>query len=355
MRAVRWCVCLCMLAACQGLTHDSQTTDDISLREVKPKSLRQDDQSEPIRPLPVIELEQPEIIELGGRLFHDPRLSLDGSISCASCHRVEFGGDDGLPVSIGIHGGKGLFNTPTIVNSRFNIVQFWDGRGRAIGKQFEAFMFDHDNMGFDGERIIDICENDKFYSQAFSHLYLDGLQLKNIKHAIAEFGRSLVSVNSRFDKWLRGDGSALSRKELAGYMLFKSIGCVNCHQGKNVGGNMFQKLGAIRRFSKKDVLFSRSNQGRYYVTQDEEDQFVFRVPSLRMAVMTAPYLHDGSMKKLEDVIYMMGAYQLGIDLSPPEIMLIIKFLETLPGKKLDMKPYKKWVAQQVKSLADTRY
>jgi len=170
------------------------------------------------------------------------------------------------------------------------------------------------------------------YVASFNAIFSDGIQIRNIKSVIAEFERSLITPNSRFDKFLRGDDSALSAKEKEGYRKFKSYGCASCHQGVNAGGNMFETLGAMADYFAARGNVTKADYGRFNVTGNEEDRFVFKVPSLRNVALTAPYLHDGSAKRLEDAVDVMGKYQLGQALSSEDIDEIVSFLRTLTGE-----------------------
>ena len=173
---------------------------------------------------------------------------------------------------------------------------------------------------------------DEIYVKEFDALYAEGISANNIQDAIVAFERSLVTPNSRFDKFLRGDKSAISASEKQGYDLFKSYGCAACHQGANVGGNMFQKLGVVANYFADRGHITVPDGGRFNVTKREEDRHVFRVPSLRLVALSEPYLHDGGEKTLEDVIGVMAKYQLGRSIPKEHIDLIIAFLKTLPGE-----------------------
>jgi cytochrome c peroxidase len=170
------------------------------------------------------------------------------------------------------------------------------------------------------------------YAASFNAIFPDGIQPGNIKSVIAEFERSLITPNCRFDKFLRGDDSALNAKEKEGYRKFKSYGCTSCHQGVNVGGNMFETLGAMADYFAARGNVTKADYGRFNVTGKEEDRFVFKVPSLRNVALTGPYLHDGSAKRLEDAVDVMGKYQLGRSLSSEDIDEIVSFLKTLTGE-----------------------
>lgn len=287
---------------------------------------------EPIQPIPEEVRLDKRKVALGDRLFHDTRLSHDNSVSCASCHYLTKGGTDQRPTSIGIGGQVGSRNAPTVFNSGFNFRQFWDGRAETLEDQIDGPTNDPGEMASNWKEIIRNLKQDPTYVSAFAELYPDGIQSHNIKDAIATFERSLITPNSRFDRYLRGDSLAITEEEKAGYRLFKNYGCVACHQGINIGGNMFQKLGVM-----VDYFAERGNPtgpalGRYAVTGQERDRYTFKVPSLRNVARTAPYFHDGSVPTLEAAVEIMAKYQLGRSLSPREVDLIVKFLRTLTGE-----------------------
>jgi cytochrome c peroxidase len=175
--------------------------------------------------------------------------------------------------------------------------------------------------------------------EAFDALFEDGITDKAIVIAIASFERSLVTVNSRFDRWLHGEQGVLTQKELQGYRLFKSYGCISCHQGVNVGGNMFGGMGAKGDyFSDRGRPISVADLGRYNVTKQSEDKHYFKVPSLRLAAINPPYFHDGSVQSLDGAIRIMGRYQLGRELPADHIEDIAAFLYSLVGEHIRLKP-----------------
>lgn len=195
------------------------------------------------QPLPQKIQLNPNKVALGQKLFHDVRLSSDNTISCASCHSLSTGGVDNRKLSIGIKGGVGSVNSPTVLNSGFNFVQFWDGRAATLEDQVDGPIHHPKEMGSNWKQIITKLQADQSYDTAFKNTYKDGINSTNIKDAIATFDRSLITPNSRFDKFLRGDANAIDANEKNGYALFQSYGCASCHQGINLGGNMFEKWG----------------------------------------------------------------------------------------------------------------
>ncbi len=293
---------------------------------------------EPIKPIPEQIDVDPGKVELGRALFHDTRLSKDGTISCASCHDLASGGDDGRRVSIGVDGKLGMINSPTVFNAGFNFKQFWDGRSDTLEDQADAPIQSAIEMGSIWPDVVAKLYMDEGYPQQFEAIYPDGITRTAIKDAIAEFVRSLITPNSRFDRWLRGDTAALTREEERGYRLFKQYGCVSCHQGVNVGGNMFQVFGVLNDYFRRRGNITDADLGRYAVTGNEEDRHAFKVPSLRMAAMTAPYLHDGSAATLRDAVDAMFEFQLGREAPEQDKDDIVAFIKTLAGESEELSP-----------------
>ncbi len=287
---------------------------------------------EPIKAIPVKVDFNARKVALGKALFHEPKLSRDNTISCASCHDLGKGGADGRPRSIGINQAEGPINAPTVFNSGLNFKQFWDGRAATLEAQIDGPVLAAAEMGSTWEEVVGKLRATPQYVASFNEIFPDGIQPQNIRSAIAEFERSLITPNSRFDKFLGGDDTALTAEEKAGYQAFKSHGCASCHQGTNVGGNMFETFGAMADYFGERGQVSKVDFGRFNVTGREEDRFVFKVPSLRNIALTAPYFHDGSAQRLEDAVKVMGKHQLGRPMSAADIDLIVKFLRTLTGE-----------------------
>ncbi|HEX5009811.1 MAG TPA: cytochrome-c peroxidase [Planctomycetota bacterium] len=286
----------------------------------------------PISPVPeAVPLDHRKVV-LGDRLFHEPQLSGDGSISCASCHDLSTGGDDGRRVSVGVGGAEGELNAPTVLNSGFNFRQFWDGRAATLEEQVDGPLQHPAEMASTWGKVLDFLSADARYSQDFEAAYDDGITQANLRDALATYERSLITPNSRFDRWLRGDASALSTEEIEGYRLFVQVGCATCHQGVNVGGNMFQTMGHARDFFASRGPDKAADLGRFNVTRDEADKHKFKVPSLRNVELTAPYLHDGSAATLEEAVQVMASYQIGQPLQGVEVARLVAFLRTLTGE-----------------------
>ena len=271
-------------------------------------------------------------VALGGKLFHDPRLSADDTVSCASCHNLAGGGVDNRSRSIGMRGAVGGINAPTVFNSGLNFVQFWDGRALTLEAQIDGPVTHPLEMASSWQQVIGKLVQDPVYVQEFSKLYRDGLTAPNIKNALAEFERSLLTPNSRFDKFLRGDSNALVEQEKKGYALFQSYGCSSCHQGVNLGGNMYEKMGLMGDYFADRGNPTEADKGSFNVTGNPDNLHEFRVPSLRNVALTAPYFHDGSARTLEDAIAVMVKYQLGRPMPDADLQSIAAFLRTLTGQ-----------------------
>lgn len=287
---------------------------------------------EPIKPIPLTNNLDERKVELGNRLFHDNRLSGNNKVACASCHALNLGGTDQAKYSTGINNQLGGINSPTVFNSKFNFRQFWDGRASDLVEQAAGPVHNPAEMGSNWDEVLIKLKKDKAYVAAFASIYKDGMQPANIQDAIAIFEESLTTPNSKFDQYLRGNKDALSSDELRGYKLFKSYGCVSCHQGVNVGGNMYQKFGVLNEYFIKRGKMTDADYGLYNVTKDEDDKHVFKVPSLRVAALTPPYFHDGSVETLRDAVEIMFEHQLGRSGTDDEKDAIVKFLHTLVGE-----------------------
>lgn len=269
---------------------------------------------EPLRALPAVGSAaiDPAKAAVGKRLFHDSRLSAGGRTSCASCHNLLRGGVDGRARTPQVDGTSGLFNTPTVYNSQFNARQSWIGRPLGV----DALPM-HAGAGENWDALAARTDGE-----------VDG---PGARAGLIEFLRTLRTP-SRFDRHLRGDAQALSPDEKSGYASFKRYGCVACHQGINVGGNMFARLGVMRELPGLDG--GPAGQGRFLVTGREQDRYMFRVPSLRNVALTAPYLHDGSVATLEEAVELMFRHQLGRSAVPQDKAQIVQFLHTLTGEAM---------------------
>lgn len=283
---------------------------------------------EPILPLVAVPDLDPAKVALGRNLFFDPILSGDGTISCATCHDLRLGGADGEKVSTGIAGGHGEANAPTVFNSFLNVAQFWDGRAASLEQQVDGPLTNPVEMATDWPTVLDRLDR-RPYRDQFRAAYGGAATQDSVRDALATYEKSLVSLNAPFDRWLGGDETALTEAQKKGYDLFKSYGCASCHQGANVGGNMFQKFGFFGNWFADRGHETQADQGRFNVTNRIEDRYVFKVPSLRLVTLTAPYFHDGSVPDLKQAIRLMGRYQLGRDIPAGDVTLIVAFLSSL--------------------------
>ena len=280
--------------------------------------------AEPIEPLPDHVDVDARKVKLGEKLFFDTQLSKDNTISCASCHILQAGGDDNQRFSFGIKGQRGSVNAPTVLNAVFNFRQFWDGRAANLQEQAMGPVENPVEMGNSFENLIQTLKKTP-YKRQFQAIYKEGITKKTITDAIAEYEKTLITPNAPIDRYLKGDKDALTQKQKEGYELFKSKGCVSCHQGRNIGGNMYNKFGIFQDSNS-------SNLGRYNVTHKERDRYYFKVPSLRNVARTAPYFHDGRTSDLTEVVYMMAKYQLGRKITHQEVEKIVAFLHSLSGE-----------------------
>jgi len=284
--------------------------------------------NEPIQPIPLGVEAHTAKVELGKMLFFDPRLSKSGFISCNSCHNLATGGSDNLPSSIGHKWQLGPINSPTVLNARFNLAQFWDGRAKDLKEQAGGPIENPKEMASNHELTDEVLSSIPQYVELFRDIYGDDdIDIEEIKDAIAAFEDTLITPNSRFDLWLKGHDEALTQKELEGYQLFKNKGCVGCHNGVAVGGNSFQKLGIVKPYPNDKIL------GRFNVTGKESDKMVFKVPTLRNIELTAPYFHDARTWDLAEAVKLMGEYELGQNISDSEADKIVAFLKTLTGEQ----------------------
>ena len=288
---------------------------------------------EPIQPIPAAKVSNPALVELGKKLYFDPRLSKSGFISCNSCHNLSMGGTDNLPTSIGDHWQQGPINAPTVLNSKMNLAQFWDGRAKDLKAQAGGPIANPGEMAFTHALAIEVLESIPAYVAEFKAAFgSDGVNIDRVTTAIAAFEDTLVTPNSRFDKWLTGDKAALTKQEVAGWELFKDSGCVACHNGPAAGGASFQKMGVVEPYQTKSKA-----EGLAAVTGKDADRFNFKVPTLRNVEMTYPYFHDGAYWTLTEVVDLMGRLQLGKKFTADENAAIVAFLKTMTGDQPDFK------------------
>lgn len=292
--------------------------------------------SEPIAPLPPTPpsptaSRHSAVVTLGAELFASPLLSEDGQVSCKSCHDPEGGFADGQALSRPAGRSSMAKNTPTLLNVVHLQALNWDGRFASLDDHLDALIQNPMVHGTTWAALGERLRRDEGWSARFTRVFADGATGSNAKAALLAFERSLVSPGAPFDRWLLGESDAISSRAAEGYALFKSRGCVSCHQGAMVGGNLFQRLGIIKPYYDESAPADEAALGRWAVTGRPEDKHVFRVPSLRNVALTAPYLHDGSLPTLPLAVSVMAAYQLGRPLNNDQVSKIVAFLETLTG------------------------
>jgi cytochrome c peroxidase len=269
--------------------------------------------------------------ELGRALFFSPIVSPDGQVSCASCHQPEHGFADSRALSQVPGRPATQTNAPSVLNvvylDRFN----WNGRFKGLGDQLDALVQNPAILGTSWEDVARRLRTDPGWHRRCLSIFPEGCTAESTRAALLAYERSLVSLGTPFDRWLRGETAAISAEAREGYDLFKRRGCVSCHQGMLIGGNLFQRFGVVRPYFDGTRPEREADLGRFSVTRRPEDKHVFRVPSLRNVSLTAPYLHDGSMASLPIVVRVMATYQLGRELEPDTVDKIVRFLETLSG------------------------
>jgi cytochrome c peroxidase len=279
---------------------------------------------EPVAPVKEINLGK---VELGKKLYFDPRLSKSGFISCNSCHNLSMGGTDNLKTSIGHKWQQGPINSPTVLNSSLSVAQFWDGRAADLKAQAGGPIANPGEMAFTHTLAVGMLETIPEYVIEFKLVFGKSvIDIDQVTDAIAEFEKTLVTPHSRFDHWLLGESGAITSEELAGYQLFKNSGCVACHNGSALGGTSFQKMGVVEPYKTDNAA-----QGLIGVTGKDADRFKFKVPTLRNVDLTYPYFHDGEAATLTQAVDIMGRLQLGRKFTPGENAQIVQFLNTLTG------------------------
>ncbi|MDE2234262.1 MAG: c-type cytochrome [Gammaproteobacteria bacterium] len=292
-------------------------------------------------PQPSYNPSTPAKVDLGMMLYFDPRLSSTGTVACFSCHSVMEGGDDHRPVSMGVHGLKGGRNAPTVWNAAFNSVQFWDGRAATLEDQAKGPIANPVEMGMADvglavNRVRKITGYKPYFDAAFGAG--DNITVDNIAKAIAAYERTLITPGSAYDRFVKGDKAALTAEQQRGMQEFVSVGCVSCHSGPMfdgptlpVGTGFYMKFPVYPSSSYVAKYHLTADSGRYQVTKNPADRNVWRVPTLRNLVYTAPYMHNGSVKSLEEAVRVMASTQLNHTLSEQQAREIVAFLTSLSG------------------------
>ncbi|MBU0719738.1 c-type cytochrome [bacterium] len=282
---------------------------------------------EPISPIPLHHGADIKKAKLGKELFFDTILSKDNTISCLSCHDLSNGGSDSRTVSSGFSGREGNIQSLTVFNAKYNFKQFWNGRAANLLEQAKEPLNNPAEHNMNPQALEEKLNNSSYYKSRFKKVYsIDTIAYAYILDAIVEFEKALTTPNSKFDKYLREE-EELSEEEKEGYTLFKQNGCITCHNGINIGGNSFQKMGTFLEYKSQQEY-----PDRYDVTGKKAHRNVFKVPTLRNIALTAPYFHDGSAKNLQEAVKSMSQYNLGLILSDEETKKIVSFLNTLTGE-----------------------
>lgn len=298
--------------------------------------------NEPVEVIPDCIETNPAKVALGKKMFNDTRISLDNTISCATCHVLEDGGADHADerVSEGINGLQGTVNSPTVFNAVFNIDQFWNGRAHTLAEQAAAPPINPVEMGDQTwEQIIErLCQDASLVAE-FKAIYPEeGLTEATVTDAIEEFEKTLITPNDKLDRYLKGDKNAMSAEELAGYQAFKANDCATCHYGKTLGGQSFELMSkygdyfADRKQSRPEIAYNDDDNGLFGFTGKAEDMHKFKVPNLRNISKTAPYYHDGTIESLEEAVSLMFHYELGKTATDEQVASITTFLKALDGE-----------------------
>lgn len=292
--------------------------------------------AEPVQPVPAALPVDANKVALGQRLFFEKKLSENGELNCASCHSLQHAGMDGLVTATGIFGQKGPINDPTVFNAALNQSQFWNGRAATLADQAAGPVMNPLEMGsHDWGAVADRLRADPTYVADFQTAFgRADINQDTITAAIAEFEKTLLTPDSRFDQYLKGDDTALNTQEKHGYELFKTVGCSGCHTGASMGGQAFEVMGLEGDyFAARGGAVTDADKGRFTVTHQPQDMERFKVPNLRNVALTAPYFHDGSIKTLDGAVREMARYQTpDHDISDQDVADIVAFLNTLTGK-----------------------
>lgn len=294
--------------------------------------------NEPVRPIPDSVSVNAAKVQLGEALYHDVRLSGDSTVSCATCHGIATAGVDNLQYSEGIGGQFGGINAPTSYNACFNFVQFWDGRAATLADQAAGPPLNPVEMGSASfDEIVARLSADATFTESFLAVYPEGMSEATITDAIAEYEKTLITPNSPFDRYLKGDSQALTAEEVEGYRLFKDYSCATCHAGVNMGGLSYELMGQRADYFHDRELNATSgltdaDNGRWAQTGIERDRYRFKTPTLRNVALTWPYYHDGTVSTLEQATEMMAQYQSGRKMKADEVAKVTAFLKTLTGQ-----------------------
>jgi cytochrome c peroxidase len=276
----------------------------------------------------------PEKVKLGKILFYETRISVDGTVSCARCHPIGLYAADGLKKSIGNNCKVNPRNAPTLFNAAGQISAHWIGNRVDVEDQARQSVIGPLSFGMpSNEAVENRLKGMRGYVDLFKEAFpgeSDPVTVDNFAKAVGAFERTLVTP-SRFDSFLKGDIAELNEREKRGLKTYMETGCIMCHSGPYVGGQVYQKSGIVEPYWKY-TKSEPADEGRYVVTKNESDKYVFKVPILRNVAKTAPYFHDGSVDKLEDAVWIMGKIQLGKDLNKSQVEEVVTFFKSLTGK-----------------------
>ncbi len=301
-------------------------------RENEQITLLASDDDEPLAALPLERDADPVHAALGEALFREPALSGDGKVACADCHFSDRALTDGKKLPKLADRPEGATNAPSLFNVRYLYRLTWAAKFDTLETHLDALIKNPNVMAGTWDKATEHLRAKGGWAERFAAAYVDGLTPGNVRSALLAYERSLVSPSAPFDRWLGGDEDAIGQRAKDGYALFKTYGCVSCHQGMLIGGNLLQRFGVMRDYFADRGHVGPGDLGRFNVTQREEDRHVFRVPSLRNVAKTAPYFHDGSAATLAQAVKIMGRYQLGRDLAPDDVASLEAFLESLTGE-----------------------
>ncbi|MCG7586240.1 cytochrome-c peroxidase [Photobacterium sp. OFAV2-7] len=319
---VGWGCSIVLLASLGAYFHLSLTPDNERPEHTELSHHISHDYVSPVEK-PIIA--EPQIVKLGFQLFVDTNLSSNRKVSCESCHHLNGNGAEDTKVSVGV-AGAGSRNSQTVFNVSLNSRFFWDGRAASLEHQIDGPIHSPLEMNTNWNDVVSYVKKSPIYAEAFKASYNGVVSEQNIKNALVTFMEALLTPDAPFDKYLKGDHDAINQTAQLGWEKFQKLGCVICHQGQNIGGNLFQKLGNVQG---DRLLREEHDLGRYNVTGNESDKLVFRVSSLRNVARTPPYFHDGRAETLEEAIVIMAKLQLGQELDAASIIEISAFLSTL--------------------------
>jgi cytochrome c peroxidase len=297
------------------------------------------------------------LVELGWKLFHDVRLSGNGAVACSHCHNLSLGGSDPRGHSLSVDGEPLRRNAPTVYNAVFNFRQTWDGHARTLKEQAAGVIVNPLEMGGHWPTILQRLNADADMVARFNEIFAQAVTKEGVTSALEAFEETLITLDTPYDRYISGDPDALSESQLKGLELFHSLGCNSCHNGAHLGGNQFQnraifyQLGGdqdttlVGHNNQLDIVgiefhsphvenLSSEDQGRFEITGEPQDRFVFKVPSLRNVALTAPYFHDGTIATLDLAVKEMAAHQLGVVLTAQQSQLLVSFLTALTSDSL---------------------